>query len=121
MTTRIKGPKGGPFEGCEFVECGLVDGCKHCDCKTGGDVCNNAAGCCVVVLDEDGVFGNWKRVKPAVPVTPTAPGWYWVRGLATPTRPVYINEHHIKMQMFMDHAFVDCQFAPCPMPEGWET
>ncbi len=54
------------------------------------------------------------------PFIPTVPGWYWVRGIAIPTRPICINEHQIKSGYFMDHSFDLCTFAPCPLPEGWQ-
>jgi len=116
MTNNIKGPVGTVFEGYEFVRCERKDGCQKCEARRTSP-CLDLFDCSIAAKGS----GNWIKIKSsAAPFAPTTPGWYWVCGLATPTRPVYINEHQIEAQMFMDHPFADCTFAPCPLPEGWE-
>lgn len=75
--------------------------------------------------DIDKMFPRPAKQPAPQSVTPTVPGWYWVNNRNGFGRFIsYLTKESIKTNWFRycdtNFRFEDCQFAPIPLPEGWE-
>lgn len=134
MTERIKGQPGTPFEGCEAVKVSSKDfSCSMCHIVK---KCHNEKTDTILLACERliGQFAYWVKSaqapdqQDAQDVTPTVPGWYWVRfgndpvldqaielitSLEIENKTVYLSKH-------TGIHFSYCQFdGPIPPPARW--